>query len=279
MSHNSGVRRVFEYLWDTEPTNSDLVNEIVCLGVSYEPSRKSSDDLTETINISEDGLREEGVADLEHGLAVKPTETGTSHNQHTSLEEKDKQTKGLSFPSMLRAVTMAGATFSNSGATGATAAESQLSSAPINSATVSAPSAEWPPEFLADVGSKLWLTYRTGFPLIPKSKDGPSAVRLTGILRGGGIDINGFTSDVGWGCMIRTGQSLLANALALLELGREWRVSPDQPDHLELQIAQLFRDDPQAPFSIHNFVRHGEDFCGKKPGEWFGPSAAASSIK
>ncbi|KAK0549851.1 Cysteine protease atg4 [Tilletia horrida] len=34
---------------------------------------------------------------------------------------------------------------------------------------------------------------------------------------------NGLTTDAGWGCMLRTGQSLLANALMDIHLGREWR--------------------------------------------------------
>lgn len=137
---------------------------------------------------------------------------------------------------------------------------------------------DWPSEFLDDVGSRIWFTYRTNFPLIPKSRKGPSPVTIGGILRGSGIDLNGFTSDVGWGCMIRTSQSLLANSISILTLGRNWRYQ-DDIDPTYKSIISLFTDDPKAPFSLHNFVKNGEANCGKMPGEWFGPSAAASSIK
>ncbi|CAN6666770.1 hypothetical protein TRVA0_038S00958 [Trichomonascus vanleenenianus] len=134
--------------------------------------------------------------------------------------------------------------------------------------------AKWPEDFVQDVDSRIWLTYRTNFPLIPRTPNGPSTISIGGILRGSGIDLAGFTSDIGWGCMIRTAQSLLANALASLRLGRDWR-----RDGKEWEIVKLFADDPEAPFSLHRFVEHGKLFCGKSPGEWFGPSAAASSIK
>jgi cysteine protease ATG4 len=134
----------------------------------------------------------------------------------------------------------------------------------------------WPQEFLEDVGSRVWLTYRKNFPLIPKAKNGPSTVSISGVLRGSGIEFNGFTTDVGWGCMIRTAQSLLANALVLLRFGRRWRRDSVAE---EVNVIRLFADEPGAPLSLHNFVRHGETHCGKRPGEWFGPSAAASSIK
>lgn len=140
---------------------------------------------------------------------------------------------------------------------------------------------EWPADFLDDAGSRIWLTYRTSFPIIPKSRNGPSPVSIGGIFRGSGIDLNGFTSDVGWGCMIRTSQSLLANCLLMLQLGRDWRRprDPETLDPQEVHLISLFADDAASPFSIHNFVKHGEAACGKRPGEWFGPSAAASSIK
>ncbi len=85
----------------------------------------------------------------------------------------------------------------------------------------------WPKDFLDDFDSRLWFTYRSNFPPIKKSADPkasnsiPLAVRLRSQL----VDGGGFTSDTGWGCMIRSGQSLLANALVMLRLGRGMQLS------------------------------------------------------
>lgn len=138
----------------------------------------------------------------------------------------------------------------------------------------------WPPDFLDDVTARIWMSYRTNFPLIPRSSKGPSLVSLSSILGSRRLDLNGFTSDVGWGCMIRTSQSLLANCISNLKLGRKWRCPKDGTvDLQEAEILMTFLDTPEAPYSLHNYVQHGEAACGKRPGEWFGPSAAASSIK
>ncbi len=80
----------------------------------------------------------------------------------------------------------------------------------------------WPPPFLDDFESRIWLTYRSHFPPIPKSRD-PAAASTMSIgvrLRSQLLEQGGFTSDSGWGCMIRSGQCLLANALLMLRLGR-----------------------------------------------------------
>lgn len=47
----------------------------------------------------------------------------------------------------------------------------------------------------------------------------------------------------------------------------------------ETDLLSLFADSPEAPFSIHRFVQHGAESCGKYPGEWFGPSATARCIQ
>ena len=76
----------------------------------------------------------------------------------------------------------------------------------------------WPPGFLDEFKSKLWFTYRSGFPSIKKSSDhaASSAISLSVRLRSQLVDHGGFTADTGWGCMIRSGQSLLANAISVI---------------------------------------------------------------
>lgn len=141
-----------------------------------------------------------------------------------------------------------------------------------------APALAWPAEFVANVHTRMWFTYRTGFPAIPRSPDGPSPLQLGTLLRYH-VEINtsGFTSDAGWGCMIRTLQSVLANALVQLRLGRDYVYAGPEPAHNE--IVDWFRDLPSAAFLIHNMVATGARAVGIKPGEWFGPNAASRSIK
>ena len=75
----------------------------------------------------------------------------------------------------------------------------------------------WPADFLNDCEARIWLTYRSNFPPIMKFPNASMtlSVRLRSL-----ADRQGFTSDTGWGCMIRSGQCLLANALSTVRMGR-----------------------------------------------------------
>ncbi|KAL8735668.1 MAG: hypothetical protein Q9166_000837 [cf. Caloplaca sp. 2 TL-2023] len=86
----------------------------------------------------------------------------------------------------------------------------------------------WPSDFLDDFESRIWMTYRSSFPNIRKSDDPNATASMTFAvrLRSQLVDQGGFSSDTGWGCMIRSGQSLLANALVTLRLGRGATPSP-----------------------------------------------------
>lgn len=120
--------------------------------------------------------------------------------------------------------------------------------------------------FYQDFSSKIWMTYRKNCPQVFK-----------------GSSLN---SDCGWGCMIRSGQMLLANALTQLKLGRHWRwknsdlasvfVAEDiSHEILHRSIIRLFGDSYEEPLSIHNLMDIAKELYDKKPGDWFGPSGTA----
>lgn len=112
-----------------------------------------------------------------------------------------------------------------------------------------------------DIKSKLWITYRRNFPPID--------------------DTNRYTTDRGFGCMIRCGQMVLANALLHKNLGRSWRWSSDGLEanpEVYTKILKLFQDKEECLYSIHNIVRTGQ-LEGKVIGEWFGPNTIAQALK
>ena len=123
------------------------------------------------------------------------------------------------------------------------------------------------------------MTYRSGFTAIQKSQDPKATASMSFRVRMQNLASPGFTSDTGFGCMIRSGQCILANALQVLRQGRDWRWQDHTVDSVHCEILSLFADDARAPFSVHRFVEHGAAVCGKYPGEWFGPSAAARCIQ
>uniref|UniRef100_A0A6Q2X6I4 Cysteine protease n=1 Tax=Esox lucius TaxID=8010 RepID=A0A6Q2X6I4_ESOLU len=113
-------------------------------------------------------------------------------------------------------------------------------------------------ELLSDVHSRLWFTYRKKFS--PIGGTGPS-------------------SDAGWGCMLRCGQMILAQALVCSQLGRAWRWKADagQPEEYQ-RILQCFLDRKDSCYSIHQMAQMGVGE-GKSVGEWYGPNTVAQVLK
>ncbi|KIL63399.1 hypothetical protein M378DRAFT_179245 [Amanita muscaria Koide BX008] len=170
----------------------------------------------------------------------------------------------------------------------------------------------WPPAFYADFTSRVWLTYRSSFPPIKDGRladlgCGSSSVSVAASAEAcsdtasvQGIEASpsvskrtwpwsstaekGWTSDTGWGCMLRTGQSLLANALIHFHLGRDWRRPPypiytvDYATYVQIMTWFFDSPAPEAPFSVHRMALAGKEL-GKDVGQWFGPSTAAGAIK
>ncbi|KAJ7109010.1 hypothetical protein C8R43DRAFT_183653 [Mycena crocata] len=95
----------------------------------------------------------------------------------------------------------------------------------------------------------------------------------------------GWTSDTGWGCMLRTGQSLLATALQrvgeppLTPTSAPPFPPPSQAAHaVHARLVSWFLDTPVAPFGVHRMALAGKA-AGKDVGMWFGPSAAAGALR
>lgn len=152
--------------------------------------------------------------------------------------------------------------------------------------------------FMADFQSRLWFTYRDAFPplSVPSSsafstddintttavrrksasfpQQLPNAVlppKLT-------VSLAIRTSDCGWGCMLRSAQMLLAQALMIHFLGRDWTSASSQKDlvaaRLHRQIIRWFADSPQCPLSIHRLV----EASGCPPGTMYGPAAICRAL-
>lgn len=106
--------------------------------------------------------------------------------------------------------------------------------------------------FVEDFSSRVLITYRKGFSPIGDSK---------------------YSSDVNWGCMLRSSQMLVAQAFLVHKLGRSWRKSLNKPlVESYMEILHLFGDAEDAPFSIHNLLEAGSAY-GLAAGSWVGPYA------
>jgi len=114
-------------------------------------------------------------------------------------------------------------------------------------------------EFFENFGALIWLTYRKEFPKIENST---------------------LTTDCGWGCMLRTGQMILANTLLIHFLKDDWRRASQlgySSMNVHYRMILRFFNDEQSdysPFSLHQLVKIGEE-NGHKAGDWYGPSTVA----
>lgn len=106
--------------------------------------------------------------------------------------------------------------------------ESQ-SSAPVTLLSIRYPSPT--DDFFLDLYSKIWCTYRHSFPML-----------------------NSYTSDAGFGCMLRCGQMMLANTFILLEEGRSFRIYPSSAyfDTLNLFLVSIISNDIRTLLQAHS---------------------------
>jgi Peptidase family C54 len=114
--------------------------------------------------------------------------------------------------------------------------------------------------------SLFWFTYRGGFPEISPY---------------------GICSDAGWGCMLRSAQMMLAQALRVHFKTREWRshrlsISQRRREPFLRSLLTWMADFPSASdnvYSLHNMVAAGMAKYEILPGEWYGPTTACHVLR
>eukprot|EP01116_Phalansterium_solitarium_P017591 TRINITY_DN4377_c0_g3_i1.p1 TRINITY_DN4377_c0_g3~~TRINITY_DN4377_c0_g3_i1.p1 ORF type:complete len:348 (-),score=88.79 TRINITY_DN4377_c0_g3_i1:71-1114(-) len=112
--------------------------------------------------------------------------------------------------------------------------------------------------FLEAFRSITWFSYRKDFPPISPSS---------------------YSSDSGWGCMLRSAQMMLYQAFVFHYLGRDnlAKNKGTSAGPLSLEILRWFADRADVPYSVHKFAQLGLNY-GKAVGEWFGPSTVALAM-
>jgi cysteine protease ATG4 len=110
----------------------------------------------------------------------------------------------------------------------------------------------------SDENSLFWFTYRFDFPEIVPYR---------------------ITTDAGWGCMLRSAQMMLGQALRMHYKDRHWRppqaIAQRRHDSFMMKMLTWFADFPSktdCTFSLHNMVAAGLAKYETLPGEWYGPS-------
>lgn len=115
--------------------------------------------------------------------------------------------------------------------------------------------------------SIFWFTYRRDFAIMAPYE---------------------YTSDSGWGCMLRSAQMILAQALQRHHFGSNWRLRSSEASTSGLSqssesvsnVLRWFIDSPDEKcfYSIHQMVKIGMQY-EKLPGEWYGPTTASLVLR
>lgn len=200
-------RRIVQMFWDPEPTNDPNTDRPVwCLGCSYKLGDGSAAVPTKAATDSH--------SDGQTAPATAPPDTHTDKDATTATSPDSLPQSNQGPPKHVPVPP------GNAPATPPESGSSSFSSSLAYDDHDQ--DTGWPQGFMDDFDSRFWMTYRSDFEPIPRSSDpkAASTLSLSMRLKSQLVDQNGFSSDSGWGCMIRSGQSLLANTIAMLRLGR-----------------------------------------------------------
>lgn len=194
-------RRIVQMFWDPEPTNDMSADQpIWCLGCSYQ----LADDMTSQT------------------ARGKPTPDEKVPGKGPTVDKQTTPPEPLMLPMERDTANPPPVPLVRTPETPPESTSSSFSSSLAYGGAEQERETGWPQRFLDDFESRFWMTYRSDFEPIQKSSDpkASSALSFSMRIKTQLGDASGFSSDSGWGCMIRSGQSLLANAIAMVRLGR-----------------------------------------------------------
>lgn len=117
-------------------------------------------------------------------------------------------------------------------------------------------------EFQKDFTKIIWMTYRKGFPKLNYFllEDGES-----------------YVSDSGWGCMIRSCQMVLAQALRR-NMESKYVIKNKMDEQILTWFLDCETEAEKAPYSIQTISKTIQNKFGSKPGCWLKPSTVLLSL-